>query len=156
MSEDHERFMAMCLDEAHIGHARGNSPVGCVIVKEGEVLGKGHNTVVSENNPLNHAEVVAIQNACRKVGGADLSGATLYSCLEPCPMCCWASHVAGIRRIVLGGRHAGIGSVHVGDYSVEKLMALTKQRWALVTGVMQQECEDLRRAWNEKMAQAER
>lgn len=152
MFEEHKAFMAMCLDEARAGQRAGNNPVGSVIVRGGEILGMGHNTVVSGTNPLYHAEVVAIQNACRMIGSADLSGATLYSSLEPCPMCCWAAHVAGIRRIVLGGRHASIGSTHVGDYSVEKLMALTRQQWELVTGVLQQECEELRRAWNERIA----
>lgn len=150
MSEDHERFMAECLAAARAGEAMGNSPVGSVIVRNGEVLAIGHNTVNSETNPLNHAETVVIQAACREVGSTDLAGATLYSSMEPCPMCCWAAHVAGINRIVLGGRHARVGSTHVGDYSIERLMELTNREMELVTGILEEECENLRREWNEK------
>lgn len=148
MTDEHEKYMDMCLEEARKGMAEGNNPVGSVIVRDGRVIGVGRNTVKTETNPVNHAETVAIREACRNVGSVDLSGATLYTSMEPCPMCCWATHIAGIERIVLGGRHASVGATHVGDYSVERLMALTGQSWDLVTGVRQAECEDMRRDWN--------
>ena len=145
----HDEMMSICLEQAWTGQAEGNIPVGSVVARGGEVLGTGRNRVTTDGSPLKHAEIVAIEEACSATGSIDLSGATLYTSLEPCPMCCWAIHVAGIRQLVLGGRHATAGSRHVGDYSVEKLMALTRQEMELLTGVRQDECEHLIRSWRQ-------
>lgn len=147
MELDHDGFMSLALDEAHKGAALGNTFVGAVIGKNGVVIGRGHNTVMSERNPLNHAETVAIANTCRALGTADLSGSTLYSTMEPCPMCLWAIHRAGIRRLVLGGRLASMGRTDLGDYSVEKFLELVHEKMDLITGVRAEECERLRREW---------
>jgi tRNA(Arg) A34 adenosine deaminase TadA len=151
--DDHGAMMGLCLEQARMGEAEGNIPVGSVIARDGKVIGVGRNRVRTDGIPLKHAEIVAIEVACQATGSIDLSGATLYTSLEPCPMCCWAVRVAGIRRIVLGGRHASAGSTHVGDYSVEKLMALTRQDMELVTGVRQDECENLIRTWRQRTDQ---
>ncbi len=152
MAMDHDHFMGLALEESHKAAAEGNKAVGAVIVKEGRVVGVGHNTVDSEADPTNHAETVAIRDACRKLATADLAGCTLYTAMEPCPMCLWAIHLAGIERLVLGGRHAGMKRTDLGDYSVEKLLELTRQSIDLVTGIRTRECEDLRRDWEAKRA----
>lgn len=148
MASPHDHFMGLALAEARKGASKGNKLVGAVVVKDDRVVGAGHNTVASENNLVNHAEVVAISDACRNLATLDLSGATLYSTMEPCPMCLWAIHLAGISRLVLGGRHASMGRPDLGDYSVEALLALTRQNMEVVTGVRTDECERLRREWN--------
>jgi len=69
-------------------------PFGVVIVKDGKIIGRGYNKVTSENNPILHAEIVAIQEACKKLGTFNLSGCEIYSSCEPCPMCLSACYWA--------------------------------------------------------------
>jgi tRNA(Arg) A34 adenosine deaminase TadA len=150
MTAAHEYFMDLALREAEKGVAEGNKPVGALIVLDGVVIGTGRNTVDRERDPTNHAEIVAIRAACRTQKSETLAGATLYSTMEPCPMCLWALHIAGINQLVLGGRHASMQRPDLGDYSVEKLLSLTRQQLDLVTGVRTRECEDTRRAWRKQ------
>jgi len=84
----HLRFMerAIALSEAGMLNGQGG-PFGCVIVKDGEIIAEGSNSVTSTNDPTAHAEVVAIRNACRALGDFQLTGCTLYTSCEPCPMC---------------------------------------------------------------------
>ena len=147
MPEDHDHFMGLCLAEAKKGLDEGNVPVGSIIVRDGKVVGVGRNTVTSTFDPTAHAEVVAIRDACRNLGTPDLTGCTCYTSMEPCPMCCWAIRSANIGGLVLGARHAEMKRVDYGDYSVEALLAMTKQRLDIVTGVRVAECEAMRRAW---------
>ena len=150
MASTHDRMMALALTEGRKAGARGNQPTGAVIVWRGKVVASGGNTANSRRDPTNHAEIVTIRAACRKAKSMTLDGATLYSTMEPCPMCLWAAHRAGIKRLVLGGRHAAMKRRDLGRYSVEKLLRLTGIRMELVTGVLTRECEDVRWAWREK------
>jgi tRNA(adenine34) deaminase len=140
MTEDHARFMALALDEARAAAAEGNVAVGSVIVRDGQVVGRGHNLVRTGIDPTAHAETVAIRDACRRLGVAELSGGICYTTMEPCPMCCWAIVVADIERVVLGCRHADAGNVAVGDYTVERLIALGHRELGLTTGIAVDEC----------------
>jgi tRNA(adenine34) deaminase len=139
-THDDARFMALALDEARAAAAEGNIAVGAVIVRDGEVIGHGHNLVRTSHDPTAHAETVAIRDACRRLGTADLAGATCYTTMEPCPMCCWAIVVAGIERVALGARHADAGNVAVGDYTIERLIALGRRELVLTTGIAVDEC----------------
>lgn len=80
----------------------GGGPFGAVIVRDGEIIATGANRVVPNNDPTAHAEVVAIREACRKLGTFNLDGCTLYASCEPCPMCLSAIYWAGIKRICYG------------------------------------------------------
>ena len=150
---DHDHFMGLALDEGRKGEREGNVPVGSVIVRDGTVLGAGHNEANSGPDATAHAEVQAIRDACRREGTWDLAGATLYSTMEPCPMCCWALLEAGIARLVLGGRHEGMRKhgidrrATLGGYAVETLLELTNRELDLVTGVRTHDCERLRLDW---------
>ena len=146
-AHDHQHFMRLAIDEGRDGAAEGNRPIGSVLVRGGEVLGAGRNTVASECDPTNHAETVAIRDACRRLGVTDLAGATLYTTMEPCPMCQWAITIAGISELVLGARHADFAPHDYGSYSVERLLELTGRDMAVVTGVLQDECIAIRREW---------
>ena len=77
----------------------------------------------------------------------DLSGCTLYTSMEPCPMCCWAIIDSRISTLVLGGRHAGLKRKDIGTYSVEALVAMTGRTLEIITGVRDKECLDQRRTW---------
>ncbi len=140
MESNHHHFMGLALEQARRGLSEGNSPIGSVIVRDGAVIGEGHNTVATDLDPTAHAETMAIRDACRKLGTTDLAGATCYTTVEPCPMCCWMIVRSGIRHLVLGARYAGLPDADVGDYTVEGLVALTAKSLDVVTGVRVEEC----------------
>lgn len=142
-----ERYMDEALRHAEAALARGDWPVGAVIVRDGTVLGAGQNRQNSEGDVTVHAELDAIRAATRTHGAAAMAGADLYSTMEPCPMCAWALRLAGIRRLVLGTRHAALGRTDLGRYSVEALCELTGSPLELTTGVREAECTALRRRW---------
>ena len=98
-SEDDRRFMQMAIDLSVINIEEGGGPFGAVIVRDGVLVSKGANRVVPHNVPTARAEVVAIRNACQALGTFDLSGCTVYTSCEPCPMCLSALYWAGIERI---------------------------------------------------------
>src|SRR3954463_11940830 len=95
-----ETYMRMAIAKAREGLALGQSPFGACIVRDRDVLACEHNVVWRTTDATAHAEVTAIRAACKHVGDIKLTGATLYSTTEPCPMCFAAIHWAGIARIV--------------------------------------------------------
>lgn len=97
MSEN--KFMRMAIEIAKESVAKGGGPFGAVIVRDGEVVASGSNSVTLLNDPTAHAEVGAIRAACQAVGSFDLKGCEIYSSCEPCPMCLSAIYWAGIERI---------------------------------------------------------
>ncbi len=101
MTEDDKRFMsrAIALSEKTSLVDSAGGAFGAVIVQNGEIIGEGANRVVAENDPTWHGEIQAIRNACAKVGSFKLTGATLYTSAEPCPMCAAAAYWAGIERV---------------------------------------------------------
>ena len=143
----HEQYMDIVLSHCERALERGDCPVASIIVRDGRIVGEGQNRATTGGDPTAHAEVEAIRDASRKLGSGYLSGATLYSAMEPCPMCCWAIKEAKIARVVLGARHAGMRRVDYGAYSIEKLLAMTNASLELVTGVRVPECEAVRRRW---------
>ena len=89
---------------------------------------------------------MAIRDACRSEGTVSLDGAVLYTSMEPCPMCLWAIRTAGIGALVLGARHAHFDRADLGDYSVERLIGMTRAPIDVVTGVAVEACLALRPA----------
>ena len=146
MKPDHNHFMKRAIALAEESMEEGNGPVGCVIVKHGQVMGEGRNLVQTSGDPTAHGETLAIRNAAAQHGTPDLFGCALYSSMEPCPMCCWAILETGIATLVLGARHARFRTTEMGNYSVEALVAMTGRKLEIVHGVREQECEDLRYA----------
>lgn len=148
MTLDHDHFMGIALDLARQAAAEGNRPVGSLIVDpQGEILSQGANRIYSEFDPTAHGETIAIRAACKALQTLDLSGCTLYSSLEPCPMCCWAIVDSKVSRLVLGGRHAALGRKDLGRYSVETFLEFMGRSLELVTGIRAAESEEMRRAW---------
>lgn len=98
----HSDYMDLALMEAQGAAQAGEAPIGCLIVKDGEILARGRNTRETLHTALGHAEINAIREACAKTGSWRLSGCTLYVTLEPCPMCMGAIINARIDRVVFG------------------------------------------------------
>ena len=97
------KYMEMAIKEAQNGiHDGHGGPFGCVIVKDGTVIGKGHNEVIKRQDPTCHGEMMAIRNACKTIGSFDLNGCELYTTAQPCPMCHGAILWSNIRRVYYG------------------------------------------------------
>ena len=103
-------FMDAALELAREAAAEGEVPVGCVIVRNGEIVGRGRNRRETGKTALGHAEIEAISDACRNLGGWRLWDCTLYVTLEPCPMCAGAIVNARIPRVVYGASDAKNGA----------------------------------------------
>jgi len=136
-----EQFMRMAIATARAGMARGQTPFGAVIVKHGEVISDVHNVVWKTTDITAHAEVHAIREACKKLNTIDLSGCTIYSTCEPCPMCFSAIHWAKIDRIVFGARiedaeEAGFNELSISN---EEMKEKGNSPVALTTDFMREE-----------------
>src|SRR5205823_10599938 len=97
-----EEFLRLALGLAQRGLEAGEVPVGAVVVRDGLILGRAHNTPVRLADPTAHAEIMALREAGRRLGNYRLPGATLYVTVEPCPMCCGAALHARVARAVYG------------------------------------------------------
>ncbi len=111
MSEHDEHFMRLALAEAEAARALGEVPVGAVAVREGKVIGRGHNRRETDANPLRHAELLALDEAARALQAWRLLGVTLYVTLEPCLMCAGAVVLARIDRLVYAAPDPKAGAV---------------------------------------------
>jgi len=140
-------YMARALREAEDAFARGDWPVGSVLVRDGIVLATGQNRQNTERDVTWHAEFEAMRRARQAQGAEKLAGATVYSTMEPCPMCAGAMKLAGIARLVLGTRHATLQRTDLGTYSIESFCRLAGYDLELTTGVREAECTALRRRW---------
>lgn len=147
MEQDHNYYMRRALEQARDAGRRGNRPVASIIVRDEEIIGEAQNTMFTDFDPSAHAEVAAIRQACGRLKTMDLAGATLYSTLEPCPMCFWCMQEANIRRLVLGARHASVKRSDLGRYTVESFLEFTSRKLEIVTGVLAGECETIRLEW---------
>lgn len=108
--------MKIAIDEARTGITAGHGgPFGCVVVKDGKVVGSGHNEVIKQNDPTCHGEVMAIRDACKNLGTYDLSGCELYTTAEPCPMCRGAIMWSNIRKVYFGCNIADTDSIGFRD-----------------------------------------
>ena len=100
-------FLEEAVSLAREGMEKGmGGPFGCVIVREGKVIGRGYNQVTSSNDPTAHAEVVAIRDACSRLGSYQLTGCDVYTSCEPCPMCLGALYWARPERVIYASGRA--------------------------------------------------
>lgn len=111
-----DKFMKIAIEEARTGITAGHGgPFGCVIVRDGKVVGRGHNEVIKQNDPTCHGEVTAIRDASKNLGTYDLSGCELYTTAEPCPMCRGAIMWSNIRKVYFGCNIADTESIGFRD-----------------------------------------
>lgn len=135
-------LMGLALEEARKAAALGEVPVGAVVARNGEVVAAAHNTRETEKNALHHAELLAIDAACKKLGGWRLHRCDLYVTLEPCPMCAGALINSRMKTVYYGAPDPKAGSCG----SLINLFALPyNHQPALVSGLLEQECADILR-----------
>jgi tRNA(adenine34) deaminase len=103
--------MTEALEEARRAAAAGEVPVGAVVVRDGQVVGRGHNRPIAESDPTAHAEILALRDAARREGNYRLTGTTLYVTVEPCVMCAGACLHARIDRLVFGAPDEKAGGI---------------------------------------------
>ena len=140
MTKHDEQFMLLAIDEAKKALKKNETPVGAVIVKDNEVIAVGHNMRETSENALAHAEIIAINSACKKLGSWRLLDCTIYVTLEPCPMCAGAIINARMKRVVFGALDPKAGCMG-------SLIDLTKVQFnhtlPITAGVLGEQCASL-------------
>ncbi len=142
-SSDDAKFMALALDEARRAAQAGEVPVGAVIVRDGAVIGAGHNQPIVASDPTAHAEIVALRAAAAAAKSYRLTDAQLYVTLEPCVMCVGAMIHARIARLVYGARDEKAGALG-SIYDIGRDGRLN-HRIEVIAGVMEGECSAILR-----------
>lgn len=137
----HEKYMKEALKQAKKALALGEVPIGCVIVYEGRIIGRGYNRRNTDKNTLAHAEITAINKASKKIGDWRLEDCTLYVTLEPCQMCAGAIVQARIPAVVMGCMNpkAGCGG------SILNILEMPEfnHQVDVTRGILEQECSDI-------------
>jgi tRNA(adenine34) deaminase len=108
MQNTHEYFMNEAILESKKSTEAGNGPTGCIIVKDGDIVARGHNEEHANCDPTAHAEIVTIRRLCHKIGTKNLNGYTLYSTLQPCGMCSIACLWANVSTVVYGASRKNV------------------------------------------------
>ena len=146
---DGEQFMREALVLAGEAQGAGEVPVGAVVVRDGEIVGRGFNRPISSNDPTAHAEIVALRDAAARLGNYRLPGCELYVTLEPCAMCVGAMVHARIARVVFGTRDPKTGAC--GSIVDLPAIATFNHHGRFEGGLLAQECgEVLRRFFAER------
>lgn len=136
--KDHNYWMGKAIREARKAERLGEVPIGAVIVREGAIIGRGHNLRESRHDPVAHAELLAVRQAARRSGNWRLTGAILYVTLEPCVMCMGALILARIDTVVFGCRDPKAGAAgSLYDLSCDPRL---NHRFPLIAGVRGEEC----------------
>lgn len=137
---DKAYFMKMALKEAKKAYAEGEVPVGAVIVRNGEIIARGRNKREKNKNALAHAEIMAIDKACKKLGGWRLFECEMFVTLEPCPMCAGAIINSRLKKVTIGALDEKSGAVS----SVVSLFELPfNHKPETEIGLLQEECKEL-------------
>jgi len=147
--KDDHYWMGMALREAKKAEARGEVPIGALIVRDNVVLGRGYNLRETSHDPTSHAEMLAIRKASKKAGNWRLLGASLYVTLEPCAMCMGAAILARLERIIFGchdPKGGAAGSLF--DLSNDHRL---NHRIELTAGIRQDECSELLSSFFEEL-----
>lgn len=153
MQQDDERYIREAIALSLKGMERNDGgPFGCVIVKNGEIVGRGNNRVTSTNDPTAHAEVVAIREACQRLGSFQLDGCTLYTSCEPCPMCLGAIYWARPDRIVFAATREDAAKAGFDDQLIYDELPLPPEQRRIPTHarLLRNEAQAVFHAWTEK------
>ncbi|MBP5275631.1 MAG: tRNA adenosine(34) deaminase TadA [Lachnospiraceae bacterium] len=135
---NHEKFMKAAMAQAKKGAEIGEVPIGCVIVRDGKIIARGYNKRKKDKNTLSHAELIAINKACKKTGDWRLEDCVLYVTLEPCQMCAGAIVQARIPLVVIGCKNekAGCAGSIINLFNVDKF----NHQVDTIEGVLEEEC----------------
>lgn len=136
-----EKYMKEALKQAQKAYALGEVPIGCVIVHQGKIIGRGYNRRNTDKNTLSHAEITAIKKASRIIGDWRLEECTLYVTLEPCQMCAGAIIQARIPEVVIGCMNPKAGCAG----SILNILEMSQfnHQAAVTRGILEQECSQL-------------
>ncbi len=139
-----ERYMRRCIELAQLAFDSGDVPVGALVVRDGRVIGEGYERTRGRLDPAAHAEVEALRAACATLDTLDLSGATLYTTVEPCVLCAYVVRRTRIRRVVCGV-DAGPRGGAAGRYPLptDASSFADREPPALTSGILAEECESL-------------
>ncbi|MCS7036927.1 MAG: nucleoside deaminase [Saprospiraceae bacterium] len=148
----HESFMRLAIEQARCGMANGEGgPFGAVVVKDGQVIAVGNNRVTSTNDPTAHAEIVAIREACRRLGSFQLEGCVLYTSCEPCPMCLGAIYWARPARVFFGCTRHDAAAIDFDDaFIYQEMAAPLQERRIEMTPLLREEALAVFALWREK------
>ena len=149
------KFMRLAIEKALAGVKKGQTPFGACIVKGNKIIACAHNIVWKSCDITAHAEIHAIRVACKSLKNIDLSGCTIYSTTEPCPMCFSAAHWAKISRIVFGAQIKDAKGYGFNELKVsnQKLAKLGKNKIRITSGILKEENIALFEYWK-KLAKA--
>jgi tRNA(Arg) A34 adenosine deaminase TadA len=149
---EHEKFMRHAIELSRDNmNANKGGPFGAVVVKDGEIIGKGANSVTSINDPTAHAEIVAIRNACETIDSYSLEGCEIYSSCEPCPMCLAAIYWSRIDKVYFANTHEDAAKVDFDDSFLYQQMKLTRDQRSLPSeNLLRIEALQVFEEWDEK------
>lgn len=152
MLDSHEKFMRRAIELARNGVDDNlGGPFGCVVVRNGEIVGEGSNQVTSENDPTAHAEIVAIRNACGSLNSFQLDGCTIYTSCEPCPMCLGAIYWARPSALYIAGTREDAAAAGFDDeYFYRELKKPNDERELKMQSLLREESQAVFRRWIEK------
>jgi tRNA(adenine34) deaminase len=140
-----EQWMRYALNRARQAGARGEVPVGAVIVMDGDAIAEGINEPIGTHDPTAHAEIVALRRAAAEIGNYRLTGATLYVTIEPCLMCVGAMVHARIERLVYGAPEPKAGAIESAFRALEH--PTLNHRFEVTAGVLADEARDVMQAF---------
>ena len=156
ITEQDKNFMRQAIRLANESVERGGGPFGAVIVKDGEIVAGSSNSVTIDNDPTAHAEVNTIREACRKLRTFDLSGCTIYTSCEPCPMCLGAIYWARISKIFYGNTRKDACDIQFADdFIYEELERPLSERTVPIVPLLRAEALHTFRLWTEKTDKTE-
>jgi guanine deaminase len=146
---DPAELMQLAIEKCRRGLAAGQSPFGCAIARDGELLSCSHNTVVLTTDITAHAEVNAIREACRTANNIFLDGAIVATTCEPCPMCMAALHWARVDTVYYGASIADADTAGFNELQLpaSELLRLGGSKLKLIPGILPVECRELFTEW---------
>lgn len=152
MSVEHQKFMKEAIRLSKEGmESNQGGPFGCVIVKDGQIIGRGNNKVSSTNDPTAHAEVVAIRDACANVGHFQLDNCIVYTSCEPCPMCLGAIYWARPKQIFFACSREDAANINFDDdFIYKEINVPVGERSIPSEQIMQTEGVQVFKAWQNK------
>lgn len=137
----HEKYMKMALNQAKKAEKLGEVPIGAVIVKDGVVIAKAYNKRNTSNLATHHAEILAIEKACKKLNDWRLDGAEMYVTLEPCPMCAGAIVNARIKTLYFGAFERKSGAVFSNFHILSK--GVLNHKTDAIGGILESDCSNI-------------
>lgn len=152
MTDNDRQFMQRAIELARIGVEQNlGGPFGCIVVKDGRVVGEGNNQVTSSNDPTAHAEVIAIREACKALNSFQLGGCIIYTSCEPCPMCLGAIYWARPAKVFYACTRDDAAAIGFDDdFIYQELGKTNDSRELVLTNLMRDEALEVFRGWSAK------